>query len=154
MRAGLALAPLTCLSRRSLGHSSSLWGLTEPRPRILPPSLHPPVALSVGPLGIAPGQRGAGPATSTGPRGGQLVLRGLGRLIKVKSLKYLRHLYLKLGSIAGTVGICWCPGRGLTPWRGGVFMGRGLTPWRDGTCRATTVARGAAELGIQKLRCA
>lgn len=115
MRAGLALAPRTCLSRRSLGHSPSLWGLTEPCPRISPPSLHPPVALSVGPLGIAPGQRGAGPAMSTGPRGRQLVLRGQARLIKVKSLKCLHHLDSKLGSIVGTVGICWCPGRGLTP---------------------------------------
>lgn len=47
--------------------------------------LHPPVALSVGSLGTAPGQQGAGPAASTGPRGRQLVLRSQGSSSRLRA---------------------------------------------------------------------
>ena len=88
-----------------------------------------------------PGSARCWPCGVYGAKGQATCPEGSGKLIKVKSLKRLRHLNLKLGSTAGAVGVCWCPGRGLTPWRGGA-------------CRATRVARGAAEPGIQKLGCA
>lgn len=78
-------APCTCISRCFLGHSLSLWATQNHSPRILPPSLHPPVALSVGSLGTAPGQQGAGPAASTGPRGRQLVLRSQGSSSRLRA---------------------------------------------------------------------
>lgn len=81
------------------GQAPVLSGHTEPPSGTFPPSLPPSAAPLLVCVGIGPAQR------PQGPEGGTLSRGGHGRVINVKTLKPFRHLDLKLGGIASTVGI-------------------------------------------------